>query len=419
MLLLCLTSVRVIAQDTDILFYDKDWKGVSSKAFAAFYRVLPKKRNNNLHKPFRDYYITGELQAEGGFISLDEKDDKKSVFDGDWTTYYRNGKVEQKGHRDNGVEQGEYVKYGEKGLILIRAMLKNGKPDGIYTQFNEDGSLCMQMEYQNGEPVYDWYMLSNKDGLCSKIDRKSNQPIYESPTLNDKKVEYIKGAAWPYYNTNGIVIGMTNNEVKDYGKYYQIPIIVSNKSLYPIDFDPNKITATLEDKKGQQVILTVLSAEQYMKKVKRSQNWDMFGAGLSEGLAAAGAGYSSSTTNSTYNAHSSSYGNAYAYGSGGYAYGNYSGNSTYHGSSSSTTTSYNGLAAYQAQVIASERIANYENALLTDRQAKDEGYLKKTTVYPGQSISGYVNINRVKGVSMNIVVDINGAKYNFPWNVSL
>ena len=70
-------------------------------------------------------------------------------------------------------------------------------------------------------------------------------------------------------------------------------------------------------------------------------------------------------------------------------------------------------------MIASERIANYENALLTDRQAKDEGYLKKTTVYPGQSISGYVNINRVKGVSMNIVVDINGAKYNFPWNVSL
>lgn len=155
-----------------------------------------------------------------------------------------------------------------------------------------------------------------------------------------------------------------------------------------------------------------------MKRVKRSQTWAMIGAGLAEGLAAAGAGYSSSTTNSTYNGYSSSYGNAYAYGSGGYAYGNYSGNTTYHGRSSSTTTSYNGLAAYQAQVIASERMANYENALLTDRQSKDEGYLKKTTVYPGQSISGYINIKRVKGVSMNIVIDINGAKYNFPWNVS-
>ncbi|MBF0961979.1 MAG: hypothetical protein HXK20_07840, partial [Alloprevotella tannerae] len=83
-MLLCLTSANIFAQGTDTLFYDKDWKGVSSKAFAAFYRVLPKDRNNNLHKPFRDYYITGELQSEGGFILVDEKDDKNSVFDGDW-----------------------------------------------------------------------------------------------------------------------------------------------------------------------------------------------------------------------------------------------------------------------------------------------------------------------------------------------
>lgn len=42
-------------------------------------------------------------------------------------------------------------------------------------------------------------------------------------------------------------------------------------------------------------------------------------AGIAEGLAAAGAGYSSSTTqtNSSYNGYSNSYGNAYAYGSGG------------------------------------------------------------------------------------------------------
>lgn len=93
-MLLCLTSSNIFAQGTDTLFYDKGWKGVSSKAFAAFYRVLPKDRNNNLHKPFRDYYITGELQSEGGFISVDEKDDKNSVFDGDWTNYYKNGKIE-------------------------------------------------------------------------------------------------------------------------------------------------------------------------------------------------------------------------------------------------------------------------------------------------------------------------------------
>ena len=74
-------------------------------------------------------------------------------------------------------------------------------------------------------------------------------------------------------------------------------------------------------------------------------------AGIGEGLAAAGAGYSTSTThtNSTYNGYSNSYGNSYAYGSGGYAYGSYNGYGSYHGNSSTTsrTTTYDGAAAYQ------------------------------------------------------------------------
>ena len=140
--------------------------------------------------------------------------------------------------------------------------------------------------------------------------------------------------------------------------------------------------------------------------------------GLAEGLAAANAGYSTSTTNSSYNGYSSSYGSAYAYGTGGYAYGNYSGNSTYRGYSTSTTTSYNGAAAYQAQVIANNRIAAYDNALLSERAAKDEGYLKRTTIYPGETISGYIHIERKKGISMNIDININGAIYSFPWNIS-
>ena len=131
--------------------------------------------------------------------------------------------------------------------------------------------------------------------------------------------------------------------------------------------------------------------DSYMKKVRRSQNWAMALSGLSEGLAATKAGYSTSTTqtNSTYNGHSNSHGNAYAHGSGGHAYGNYKGNSSYHGNSSTTsrTVTYDGAAAYQARVIASNRMANYENALLQERQAKQEEYLRRTTIYPGQAIS--------------------------------
>lgn len=49
--------------------------------------------------------------------------------------------------------------------------------------------------------------------------------MYESPSLNEKQVKYKNGEAWSYYNKNGIMTGMTNREVRDYGKYFQIPIL--------------------------------------------------------------------------------------------------------------------------------------------------------------------------------------------------
>ena len=82
--------------DTDTLYYDKEWKGVESKAFASFFRVIPKSGNPNFRKPMRDYYITGELQSEGYYLSVDKYDDRNSVFDGAFTNYYKSGKVEIK-----------------------------------------------------------------------------------------------------------------------------------------------------------------------------------------------------------------------------------------------------------------------------------------------------------------------------------
>lgn len=406
----------------DTIYYDKHWKGVSNPAFAAFYRVCEPDDKTDLKKHFRDYYITGELQSEGGYISIDKYDDSKSVFDGEWINYFKSGKVEQKGYRNRGLEEGENTAYYENGLVKMHAFMNNGKMEGILTQFNEAGDMCSQIEMLNGNPRYDYYILSNKDGYSSKLRISDNTPIYETPSLSEKKVEYRDGAAWPYYTKNGIMVAMTNTQIKDYGKWFQISLIISNNSIAPIEFDPELITSTLHKTNGQTIALEVWSSDRYMKKVRRTQNWNMVLAGIGEGLAAAGAGYSTSTTqtNTSYNGYSNSHGNAYAYGSGGYAYGSYNGHGSYHGNSSttSTTTTYNGAAAYQAQVIASNRIANYENSLLNERAIKEEGYLRKTTLYPGDAISGYVNIKRTSGTSMTVIVDINGAKYEFPWDIS-
>lgn len=401
---------------TDTLYYDKDWKGVNNRVFAAYFRVVEKTNDTITRKPFRDYYITGELQSEGYYIVLDKSDDNKSIMDGEFINYYKSGKIEQKGMRVHGKQEGEYVRYAEDGLISLHAYFKNDELHGICTQFEND--KCLQIEYKDGRPLYNYGTLSNKDGFCSKINLKTGKPIYESPSKKERKVEYKNGETWPYYDKNGLVVAMNNTSVRDYGKYYKITMVIANNSLFPIDFDPEEITAYLLLRNEIEIKdLRVYTAYEYMRKVRRRQNFEMAMMAFGEAAAASNAGYSSSTTRTSYNGQSYSQGSASAYGNKGYAYGSYSGSTLSSGQSTSTTTSYNGAAAYQARVIASNRIASYENALLKDRAVKNEGYLRKTTIYPGQTISGYVHIARKKGAVLEINVKINDAVYVFPWNV--
>ena len=400
-ILLVFIIFNLKSQDTmDTLYYDKDWKGVSSKDFATYYRIISNDTDSNYMKKVRDYFITGELQGEGGYISIDKYDDSKSIFDGECFTYYKNG------------------------LISSRTFYKNGKIEGLYTEFSENGESCIQVEYSNGEPLNDYYTVSDKNGFCSKFRISDNQPMYESPSLFEIKTEYRNGLPWLYYNKNSITVGMTTQKIRDYGKYYQASIIIKNNSMYPIEFDPSNITAMLfveetiyddysaynEKKIIDTIMLKVYSAEEYLKKVKNRQTAAMILVGISEGLAASSAGYSTSTTNSSYNGYSSNYG----YVSG---YGTYTGNTSYYGTATSTTTTYNAAAAYQAQVMAGERINSLNNDLVSERISKNEGYLKRTIIYPGESIYGYVNIKRKSGLNLIVDIKINGVSYPFHWDV--
>ena len=404
----------------DTIYYDKDWKGVSNRSFADFYRIAVYPANENYKKLFRDYYITGELQATGGFISIDKFDDSKSVFDGESVIYFKNGKIQWKKTFQNGKLNGEFYEYFEDGLMKVKTNLVNEELHGLYTEFFENGNF-VQAEYVNGKPKYNYYVMSNQSGQVVKISFSDNQPIWESPSTSERKTQYQDGKPWQYYTKNGLMVAQTNTTTKDYGKWHKIDIIISNNSMVPIEFDPARdISAYSIDKKENKKDLAVWSSEAYMKKVRRSQNWQALAVGLSEGLATANAGYSTSTTNtnSSYSGRSNSYGSASAYGSGGYAYGSYSGNSSYSGSSrtSSTTTSYDATAAYQARVLSQQRMAGFSEAQWNERNAKQMGYLKKNTIYPGETIQGYIHIQRILGQSVYITMNTNGAKHIYKWN---
>lgn len=49
---------------------------------------------------------------------------------------------------------------------------------------------------------------------------------------------------------------------------------------------------------------------------------------------------------------------------------------------------------------------------------KSQGYLKITTVHPGEGIIGYMNIKRERGQMMTVNIPVGDGVYSFEWDVT-
>jgi len=393
----------VINAQVDTLYYDMSFNKVNIKEFASYFRVLPKNVVKGKSNNFRDYYITGELLTDGHFIDYDSENAAKIKYDGFIVSYYRNGRLKAKSSYKQGIIDGEDVGYSEEGLMTHHAFFINGKINGIYTEFSSNGEICTQTQFSYGEPAYNYKVISNNKGQCSIVNLENDKPVYISPTYEERKTEFLNGAKWLYYNKNGIMVGMTEKRVYDYGKYYKINIAIRNNSLFPINFEPTKTTAMLVvDKKKAEKDLHVYPVGEYINKVKNRQGFALAMASLAEGLASYNAGKSSSTTSINYSGNISDYDNSI----------------NYNGTINASTSSYNGLAAYQANVIAENRLAQYKESMVSECNIKEEGYLKATTIHPGETLNGYINIEGKHGLGLIITLKIGDADYVYKWNVS-
>ncbi|MBP5561182.1 MAG: hypothetical protein J6X70_05220 [Muribaculaceae bacterium] len=84
------------------------------------------------------------------------------------------------------------------------------------------------------------------------------------------------GESVQYMSYKGLVLSAHIQETKEYGHYYTIDLDVQNYSNKDVLLDPARITATSYiPKKKKEVDMKVLSAEDYDKRVKRSQRWSM------------------------------------------------------------------------------------------------------------------------------------------------
>jgi hypothetical protein len=371
-LTLLMSVAQLYAQDKTTLFYDQNGKGLDTKKNAVFYRTVAFDEKNNPTGVVEDFYMNGKPLAKGEAAIIDKFDNNKSRWKGKVQTFTEKGDLQAENNYDeSGLLNGPQVTYGKNGLK--------------YEEF----------EYAHGNPTKDYYITYEKNALPLRYSYLTHLPMKLATSdkvivpFTDKKIIYQDGIPIQFYFIDGLSVAVKISTKQLYGNYYEAFVTIENGTNDEFDFDPSYITASLE-KDGKVFEGEVLLYDDYIKKVKRRQNWTTAFSAFAEAAAATSAGYSSTKVN------------AYAQTS--------SGRSV---SVQAKSSSYDGAAAYSAAQNASNNITQLVNQQYDIKKNISDGYLKRNTVFANSRLIGFVNIKLEAADHILINVPVNGKVYHF------
>jgi len=285
--------------------------------------------------------------------------------------------------------------------------LENSNEFGCLVKFGD--RLNFTLEFEKVKKGFNYFHLVEKEGdknafniygvlidINKTTDSFMNLDDFLNQTpLEKKKYFYNDGDIVQFASdSSGLVIAAQIEFDRTYGKYFQVDLSVKNLTGQSIEINPDDIYVEYIDEYGESVKQTKpLSHEEYLKKVKRRQNWNSFALELSAGVSAASAGYSSTSSYVISNDYSK-----------------------YPSTTFSTvqTVNYDGTAAYMAQQNAANDLNNSEAEQYQIKNTLNEGYLKRHTLFNETEYLGFINIpysRKIKG--LNVVVPLNGKKYTF------
>lgn len=367
-------AAPVVPQDrVDTIYYNKNWKVTTNKAFANYYRLALYPVNPAMQKEFKTYYISGELQAEGSFLELDKSDDANSRFADQYISYYKDGQVEETKNYREGRLNGEYTIYYNNGNISKHFYMNDGMRDGLYASFTEDGRVCTLTPYKNNTPEGS-YVVVDADGNYSKYSIIDKLPIMETPTPEEISTEYKNGVAWSYYNKNGLIVGACNSIINSVGDYREVGLYVVNKSMVNVDIDPRQIQVYAM--KGDKMkAYEMVSPEEYNEKIRKYRKKNDYQV--------------TNVRETSVNANL--------------------GAQVFNAGTSNT------LKEFQKRICRMRELDESTRMQYTDKQPLDLGYLERTTVHPGEAVTGYLYTSDKKAADLYIRVRINGIEYLFNW----
>jgi antitoxin component YwqK of YwqJK toxin-antitoxin module len=179
--------------------------------------------------PWKEYHPNGVVKSKGVYLNGKRVDD--------WTFYFSNEKVEQKGKYDKkGRAQGPWKWYYESGNILREENYRNNLQDGMMTEYTDSGKVITKGEYLDGLKEGFWmlelpeyreegsYKADKRDGEWKHYYTSTNKLRFEGKFIDDvpdglqlfyypdgklkqkgKYVGGLKDGNWEFYDEDGFL----------------------------------------------------------------------------------------------------------------------------------------------------------------------------------------------------------------------
>jgi S1-C subfamily serine protease len=189
-LLILSVSNIVSGQKQEKLYYDAEWKRVSSNSKAAFYRIINFDGEGKYEGLVRDYYITGEIQGEGEPISIDKEDDSNSKWKNFVKGYYKSGNKRFENYfTEQGLPNGLWLTWFENGQLQSEIEYKSGLFNGKNISYHENGKIRFMAEFKEGKLIGKWVLDCDEFGHCQKVFQDA---FFSEENIND----------WPLQNND-------------------------------------------------------------------------------------------------------------------------------------------------------------------------------------------------------------------------
>jgi hypothetical protein len=246
-------------------------------------------------------------------------------------------------------------------------------------------------------------VLSNEN--LEKLDYLG---LFEQFPVKEKGYFYKNGNLVQFSVSKGYVISMTLTPSDQFKNFNDCYVSIENHTSKRVDFFPERMSGYLLDYKEPTSLMTY---EDYSRKVARKQAATTFFVALGEYADAAGAGKTTSTSTITQE--------SYINGSFG-SYNDYVDlNMRTYSNSTINTSQFSNSAQYFANQNAKNNVNNLTRNFLEIQNAINEGYLKTNTIFPNSRINGYFSFDAKRSNYIRINVPIGKEMFEFEWPVDM